>query len=174
LVGARVLGQSFSFFGNASKTDEKNTRKKKEETSNEAKVKKEKSIAQGSEADATESAAVASSQEQGGAQPLPPLASVKDHWLSMRFRTNWLWWVVGGYFASCWVFNCADVLNQFILPDEIFTEAAESVRNVKKHTSSLSPLQHVSEMPYVITVDVTCMKVVSSCLFNFLFRWSPR
>jgi uncharacterized protein len=38
----------------------------------------------------------------------------------MKWHTMWLWWVVGGYFASCWVFACADVLNQLVLPEAVF------------------------------------------------------
>jgi membrane protease YdiL (CAAX protease family) len=54
------------------------------------------------------------------AAPLP------DQWLAMRFRTNWLWWVVGGYYVSSLVFSCADLVNQFVLPESAF-EVAESV-----------------------------------------------
>jgi len=44
----------------------------------------------------------------------------------MKWRTRWLWWVVGGYYVSSWAFNCADLLNQFILPEVAF-EASETV-----------------------------------------------
>jgi len=123
LVGARVLGQSFSFFGSASKAEKSAN---EANPTSDATKDKEKSNTQGSGSSIGASAVATSSSSpvQAEAQA-PPVRG--DRWLSMRFRTNWLWWVVGGYFASCWVFNCADLLNQFILPDDIFTEAAESV-----------------------------------------------
>ena len=37
-----------------------------------------------------------------------------------------VWWVVGGYYASSFVFTLADLVNQFVLPEEAFA-AAESV-----------------------------------------------
>ena len=50
-----------------------------------------------------------------------------DRWLSMDWRrSSWVWWVVGGYYASSFVFTLADLVNQFVLPEEAFA-AAESV-----------------------------------------------
>ena len=67
--------------------------------------------------------------EEGGggldASARPPGGS--DRWLTMGWRcSNWAWWVVGGYYASSFVFAITDLANQFILPDTAF-EAAESV-----------------------------------------------
>jgi membrane protease YdiL (CAAX protease family) len=43
----------------------------------------------------------------------------------MKWRnTTWLWWAIGGYYASCWVFSCADVLNQLLLPDAVLDAQA--------------------------------------------------
>ena len=39
---------------------------------------------------------------------------------------NWLWWTVGGYFVSSWLFNIADSVNQFVLPAQVLKAAAES------------------------------------------------
>jgi membrane protease YdiL (CAAX protease family) len=38
-----------------------------------------------------------------------------------------LWWAIGGYFVSSWLFNVADQLNQCILPAQVLMEAQESV-----------------------------------------------
>jgi membrane protease YdiL (CAAX protease family) len=51
----------------------------------------------------------------------------KWRWYSSKWDTYWLWWTIGGYFVSSWLFNCADFLNQVILPPFIFEEAAEGV-----------------------------------------------
>lgn len=40
---------------------------------------------------------------------------------------NWLWWTIGGYFVSSWLFNVADAANRYILPAQVLQEAAESV-----------------------------------------------
>ncbi|CAM9421690.1 unnamed protein product [Ectocarpus sp. 6 AP-2014] len=37
-------------------------------------------------------------------------------WVGMKWRSNWLWWVVGGYFVSSSLFNMADLANQFLCP----------------------------------------------------------
>ena len=51
----------------------------------------------------------------------------KYKWYTNQWRSNWLWWTTGGYFFSCWIFNISDVLNQLILPREIFEKAGEGV-----------------------------------------------
>jgi len=48
-------------------------------------------------------------------------------WYTNKWDTYWLWWVVGGYFVSAWVFNIADFANQIILPPYLFAEQAEGV-----------------------------------------------
>lgn len=47
-------------------------------------------------------------------------------WISMKWRSSWVWWVVGGYYISSFVFSLTDLLNQFILPESAF-EATDSV-----------------------------------------------
>jgi len=61
--------------------------------------------------------------------PPPVTQRRRDRWLSMKWRTTWLWWAVGGYYASCWVFACSDVLNQLLLPESLLEgdALAESV-----------------------------------------------
>lgn len=47
-------------------------------------------------------------------------------WFRMSSQ-NWLWWAVGGYYVSSWLFNVADALNRSLLPAQVLQEAAESV-----------------------------------------------
>mmetsp|Transcript_22523 Transcript_22523/g.25638 ORF Transcript_22523/g.25638 Transcript_22523/m.25638 type:complete len:478 (+) Transcript_22523:129-1562(+) len=51
----------------------------------------------------------------------------KYRWFTSQWNTYWLWWVLGGYFVSAWVFNLADFCNQMILPHAIFEEASQGV-----------------------------------------------
>ena len=51
----------------------------------------------------------------------------KWRWYTSQWDTYWLWWVVGGYFFSSWVFNIADFLNQIILPEFVFEVQPEGV-----------------------------------------------
>ena len=37
-------------------------------------------------------------------------------WLSLRWRTDWLLWALGGYFASVLTYNAAEGLNEALLP----------------------------------------------------------
>ena len=48
-------------------------------------------------------------------------------WFSSTRKTTWVWWVIGGYFASSCLFNLADLTNQYILPQSVLDEAQESV-----------------------------------------------
>lgn len=48
-------------------------------------------------------------------------------WFRSSIRRNWVWWVVGGYFVSSWLFNITDVINQFVLPTAVLEDAQESV-----------------------------------------------
>ena len=49
-------------------------------------------------------------------------------WFQMSLRDcNWLWWTIGGYYVSSWLFNVADVMNRNILPLQVLQEATESV-----------------------------------------------
>jgi membrane protease YdiL (CAAX protease family) len=58
---------------------------------------------------------------------LPLKSSLASKWLRNRFRqTNFLWWSIGGYFVSSWLFNIADFLNAYILPTKFLELAADS------------------------------------------------
>jgi len=49
-------------------------------------------------------------------------------WFTSNVRnTNWLWWVIGGYYVSSWLFNIADGINQYVLPSQVLDDAQESV-----------------------------------------------
>lgn len=48
-------------------------------------------------------------------------------WYTNKWDTYWLWWTIGGYFASAWVFNIADYVNQLILPPFLFAQQSEGV-----------------------------------------------
>lgn len=51
----------------------------------------------------------------------------KWKWYTNKWDTYWLWWTVGGYFVSSWLFNVADFFNQLILPESVFEMAGEGV-----------------------------------------------
>lgn len=51
----------------------------------------------------------------------------KARWYTSKWDTYWLWWTMGGYFVSSWLFNVADFVNQLMLPAEVFETAAEGV-----------------------------------------------
>ncbi len=51
----------------------------------------------------------------------------KYRWYTNKWKTNWMWWTIGGYFISSWFFNIADFLNQMILPAHVFELAGEGV-----------------------------------------------
>ena len=48
-------------------------------------------------------------------------------WYTNKWDTYWLWWTIGGYFVSAWLFNVADFANQVLLPPELFAEQSEGV-----------------------------------------------
>lgn len=48
-------------------------------------------------------------------------------WYTNKWDTYWLWWTIGGYFVSAWLFNIADFANQVLLPPELFSEQTEGV-----------------------------------------------
>eukprot|EP00984_Skeletonema_dohrnii_P017783 scaffold8164_cov153-Skeletonema_dohrnii-CCMP3373.AAC.6 len=48
-------------------------------------------------------------------------------WYTNQWNTYWLWWTIGGYFVSAWLFNIADFLNQIVLPPYLFAEQSEGV-----------------------------------------------
>mmetsp|Transcript_6400 Transcript_6400/g.12759 ORF Transcript_6400/g.12759 Transcript_6400/m.12759 type:complete len:552 (+) Transcript_6400:96-1751(+) len=43
-------------------------------------------------------------------------------WYTNRWDTYWLWWTIGGYFVSAWLFNVADFVNQILLPPALFAQ----------------------------------------------------
>ncbi|GMI08557.1 hypothetical protein TrVE_jg6716 [Triparma verrucosa] len=51
---------------------------------------------------------------------LPKFFDSSSTWYKSDSREYWMWWVVGGYFFSSWVFNVADCVNQIILPEAFF------------------------------------------------------
>ncbi|KAL7546516.1 hypothetical protein ACHAWF_009839 [Thalassiosira exigua] len=61
-------------------------------------------------------------QTDGGERELRPRRWYKNQW-----NTYWLWWTIGGYFVSAWLFNIADWLNQIVLPPDLFAQQAEGV-----------------------------------------------
>ena len=57
-----------------------------------------------------------------------PFFGGKGKWYTNQIRNKtWVWWTMGGYFISSWLFNIADFLNQMVLPKEVFDTAAEGV-----------------------------------------------
>jgi len=53
--------------------------------------------------------------------------SLTYKWYTARWKTCWLWWTLGGYFVSCWMFNVADFVNQILLPPSVFEFSGEGV-----------------------------------------------
>ncbi|OEU19059.1 hypothetical protein FRACYDRAFT_237350 [Fragilariopsis cylindrus CCMP1102] len=41
-------------------------------------------------------------------------------------QQQWIWWVLGGYFVSCWFYNISDILNSYIFPLGILQLAEEN------------------------------------------------
>lgn len=72
----------------------------------------------------TKAGSIANSGVNKGVKKKPP-ADFK--WYTNQWDTYWLWWSIGGYFVSSWVFNIADIVNQCILPAAIFEAQPEGV-----------------------------------------------
>lgn len=53
---------------------------------------------------------------------LKPFFPKKGTWLQWKWKSNWLWWAIGGYYVSALFFNIADVFNQLVLPSSLFDE----------------------------------------------------
>lgn len=53
---------------------------------------------------------------------LNPFFPPKGTWMRWKWRSNWLWWAIGGYYVSALFFNVADVVNQLVLPASLFEE----------------------------------------------------
>jgi len=56
-----------------------------------------------------------------------PVREMKSKWYTNKWNANWVWWTIGGYFVSSWLFNIADMINQIILPASVFEQAGEGV-----------------------------------------------
>jgi len=48
-------------------------------------------------------------------------------WYTNKWDTYWIWWTIGGYFVSAWLFNIADFVNQIVLPPYLFAQQSEGV-----------------------------------------------
>lgn len=54
-----------------------------------------------------------------------PASSSK--WFRSNYRsTNWVWWSIGGYFVSSWLFKISDFINAYVLPTKFLEMAASS------------------------------------------------
>jgi hypothetical protein len=60
-------------------------------------------------------------------------------WLKMKRDTHWMWWVIGGYYVSSYLFVTADLINQFIVtfpPDTESIVGELLTANTLKHIYS--------------------------------------
>ena len=48
-------------------------------------------------------------------------------WFTSQWDTYWMWWVLGGYFCTVWVFNLSDFVNQYVLPQSVLQSSQEGV-----------------------------------------------
>jgi len=55
-------------------------------------------------------------------QRLHPFFPPKGKWLRLKFKENWGWWALGGYYVSALLFNIADLVNQLVLPPSVFND----------------------------------------------------
>ena len=60
-----------------------------------------------------------------------PRQDQKYHWFRVVApwsspSCHWLWWTLGGYLVSSWLFNVADTVNQIILPAQVLRDAAQA------------------------------------------------
>lgn len=53
---------------------------------------------------------------------MKPFFPPEGTWMKWSWKSNWVWWAVGGYYISPLFFNFTDVLNQLILPKRLFEE----------------------------------------------------
>lgn len=51
---------------------------------------------------------------------LKPFFPKKGTWLQWKWKSNWLWWAIGGYYVSAFFFILADITNRMILPSHLF------------------------------------------------------
>lgn len=64
----------------------------------------------------------------------------RGEWFQFRWKDDWLWWVVGGYFVSAWAFNFADALNLFIIPDCLFDDETLVTQMINPENNDLVAL----------------------------------
>lgn len=79
------------------------------------------------EQDQQEKLATVSSRKDSATEEESPPAVAYRWFRSCIFNYNWLWWVIGGYYVSSWLFNIADGLNQYLLPPQVLQDAQESI-----------------------------------------------
>lgn len=48
-------------------------------------------------------------------------------WFTNKWNTYWLWWTIGGYFVTSWLYNLADFFNQIFIPHHVFESSPEGV-----------------------------------------------
>jgi membrane protease YdiL (CAAX protease family) len=53
---------------------------------------------------------------------LKPFFPPRGKWMRARVHSNWCWWAIGVYYVSSLLFNIADFVNQFIVPQNILNE----------------------------------------------------
>ncbi|KAL9181164.1 hypothetical protein ACHAXT_009969 [Thalassiosira profunda] len=69
----------------------------------------------------------ASKYDESGSKRSQEKVLRPHRWYTNKWDTYWLWWTIGGYFVSAWLFNCADWVNQIILPPYLFAQQSEGV-----------------------------------------------
>ncbi|KAF6003959.1 hypothetical protein F1559_004394 [Cyanidiococcus yangmingshanensis] len=53
---------------------------------------------------------------------LKPFFPPRGMWMRARVHSNWCWWAIGVYYVSSLLFNIADFVNQFLVPQSILNE----------------------------------------------------
>lgn len=53
---------------------------------------------------------------------LRPFFPPEGKWIKCKWKSNWVWWVTGGYFLSSYLFNIADLVNQFVLTADVLNK----------------------------------------------------
>lgn len=101
-------------------------RKLKQNNNKHEHEKKEESTA-AAETVTTSSGSNSSAVDESKVDASETLPSLYYSWFRSQWKSKWLWWAIGGYFVSSWLFNVADQVNQFVLPAQVLLEAQESV-----------------------------------------------
>jgi membrane protease YdiL (CAAX protease family) len=68
-----------------------------------------------------------SAVNESASKASPNNSNMYYSWFRSQWNSKWLWWAIGGYFVSSWLFNVADQVNQCILPAQVLQQAQESV-----------------------------------------------